>query len=497
MHIDAFIDGRATPGLGGAPHARISPIDGRSVVGTAASVSVAQVGEAVAAAMRAQRRWRSVPVADRVAIVRAAIDDALDDGGHDGLLIAREMGKPAAEADGEFAFARRFAAYCGPQAESACAETRVEDDEGVLLRVPEPMGVVAAITPWNAPVILAALKVIPALMTGNAVVLKPSPLAPLAVTRFVADVAARLPAGVLNVVNGGPEVGEALVADGRVDLISFTGGPVTARAIGSSAARTITPTVMELGGNDAAVLLDDADWGPELAERIVFGAFLTSGQVCMAIKRVLVPRERHDAFVDELVAAAARVLRIGDPTQDGVTMGPVIDDGARRRLEALVTSARRAGGAVHELGSMDDDLPADGHWMRPVLVTGLGDDHELVREEQFGPVLPVLAYDDLDEAVARANGVEHGLASSVWSIDEEAALDVARRLRAGFTFINCANRAGVSLRAPMGGRGISGHGREFGDLGLAEYLQNHSVNYPSTARPGRRMTANRYPVASA
>lgn len=497
MHIDAFIDGRATPGLGGEPFRRISPIDGRTVVGSVASVSVEQVGEAIAAAGRALCAWALTAASERVERVRAAIEDALADGGHDGDLIAAEMGKPAREADGEFAFARAFAAHCAPLAIEACAEVRIEDEEGTLVRLAKPRGVVAAITPWNAPVILAALKIIPALMTGNTVVLKPSPLAPLAVSSFVADVAARLPAGVLNVVNGGPEVGAALVSDPRIDLVSFTGGPATARAIGAAAARTITPTVMELGGNDAAVLLDDADWGDELAERIVFGAFLTSGQVCMAIKRVLVPRARHEDFVAGLIAAAERVLRIGDPRAEGVTMGPVISDDARVRLEELVASARRAGGTVHPIGVVDDALPDAGHWLRPSIVTGLDDDHELVREEQFGPVLPVLAYDTLDEAVARANGVEHGLASSVWSVDEDRAIEVARRLRAGFTFINCANRAGVSMRAPMGGLGISGHGREFGDLGIAEYLQSHSVNYPRTARPGLRMTANRYPVASA
>jgi len=496
MHIDAFINGRSTPGEGGGPVARRSPIDGVTVVGTVASVSPEQVREAIGAAEEAQRDWALVPVSERVERVRTAIADAIADGGHDGLLIAAEMGKPAREADGEFAFAQRYADFCAPRAVEACAEQLVDDEEGTLLRLAEPMGVVAAITPWNAPVILAALKIIPALMTGNAVVLKPSPLAPLAVSAFVADIAARLPAGLLNVLGGGPDVGEALVSDPRIALVSFTGGPATARAIGAAAARTITPTVMELGGNDAAILLDDADWGPELAERIVFGAFLTSGQVCMAIKRVLVPRDRHDAFVAELVAAAARVLRVGDPRSDGVTMGPVVDAAARTRLEALIASSRAAGGMVHELGEVDADLPEGGHWLRPVLVSGLGDDHELVREEQFGPVLPILAYDDLDEAVRRANGVDHGLASSVWSVDEHRAMQVARRLRAGFTFINCANRAGVSLRAPMGGRGISGHGREFGDLGIAEYLQSHSVNYPRTARPGSIMVANRYPVAA-
>ncbi|PRY68364.1 acyl-CoA reductase-like NAD-dependent aldehyde dehydrogenase [Glaciihabitans tibetensis] len=494
MDLDSFINGHPTSAPGDARLVCVSPIDGVTVVGSVASASAEQVRAAIAAASSALPAWAEVPVRARVEQVQTAIAEVLAVGAQSGQLIAAEMGKPAGEADGEFAFAERYARFCGDQAEAICAEHWTEDEEGTLLRVAEPMGVIAAITPWNAPVILAALKVIPALMTGNTMVLKPSPLAPLAVTSFLSDVAARLPAGVLNLVNGGPEAGDALVSDPRVDMISFTGGPATARAIGAAAARSIRPTVMELGGNDAAIILEDAEWGEELAERIIFGAFLTSGQVCMAIKRVYVPRSHHDAFVNELVQAAQRVLRVGDPREEGVTMGPVISADARERLERLVDSSARAGGTVIEIGSIDDALPTGGHWMRPRLVTGLDDDHELVRDEQFGPVLPILAYDTVDEAIERANSVEHGLASSVWSKDADRARDVARRLRVGFTFINCANRAGVSLRAPMGGRGLSGHGREFGDLGLSEYVQNHSINYPRAAHPGSRMAANRYPV---
>jgi acyl-CoA reductase-like NAD-dependent aldehyde dehydrogenase len=495
MDLESFINGRAVPAPDGARLTCLSPIDGARV-GSVASVSVEQVGDAIAAARAAQDAWAKVPVSNRVTQVQTAIAAVIAEGAQTGWLIASEMGKPAGEAEGEFAFAERFAKFCGEQAEAVCAEHRIVDDEGTLVRVAEPMGVIAAITPWNAPVILAALKIIPALMTGNTVVLKPSPLAPLAVTGFLSDVASRLPDGVLNLVNGGPAAGDALVSDPRVDMISFTGGPATARAIGAAAARTIRPTVMELGGNDAAILLDDADWGEELAERIIFGAFLTSGQVCMAIKRVFVPRSHLDDFIEELIRAAQRVLRVGDPRSEGVTMGPVIGRDALERLERLAESSRRAGGTVIDIGSIDDGLNPNGHWMRPKLVTGLDDAHQLVREEQFGPILPILAYDTVDEAIERANSVEHGLASSVWSTDIEHAHAVARKLRAGFTFINCANRAGVSLRAPMGGRGLSGHGREFGDLGLSEYVQNHSINYPSAAHPGSSMVANRYPVSS-
>lgn len=497
LHLDSFIDGALVPGDAGAAIARISPIDGVTVVGEVADASAEHARRAISAATAAGGAWAAVTPAERARRVQEAIAAARAIGPHDGALIAAELGKPAGEADGEYRFAAAFAAYCATQVEEACADIVVEDAEGLLLRVKEPYGVIAAITPWNAPVILAALKFVPALLTGNTMVLKPSPLAPLAVTSFVSAVAAQLPAGVLNVINGGPAAGEALVTDPRVDMVSFTGGPATARVIGAAAAANIRPTVMELGGNDAAVVLEDADFGHDLYERIVFGAFLTSGQVCMAIKRVYVPRTRHDEFVREVIAAAARVLRIGDPQDAETTMGPVVSAEQHARITALVADASASGGVVHEIGVVAPGLPEGGYWLRPTIVTGLTDDHELVREEQFGPTLPILAYDTEEEAIARANGVEHALASSVWSRDVDHAHAVARRLRAGYTFVNCHNRSGISLRAPLGGRGISGHGREFGPLGLEEYLQNHSINYPNGARPGAVLNANHYPTAAA
>ncbi|MFP7760190.1 aldehyde dehydrogenase family protein [Marisediminicola sp. LYQ134] len=495
MHIDSFIGGRAVAGVGGATIARVDPSDGVTVVGTVADASADHVSAAIGAARAAASEWAAVSALDRASLVRDAIGAAVDAGPHSGDLIASELGKPAHEAAGEFAFARALADYCAEHAVHVCADTTVDDAESLLVTVSEPFGVIAAITPWNAPVILAALKIVPALMTGNTLVLKPSPLAPLAVTSFVAAVAARLPAGVLNVVNGGADAGAALVGDSRVDLLTFTGGPSTARVIGAAAATLIRPTVMELGGNDAALVLDDAVFDDELYSRILVGAFLTSGQVCMAIKRVFVPAARHREFVDGLIETAARTVRVGDPHDPTTTMGPVVSGDQKARIAALVESARVAGGRVVELGSIDPTVDPGGFWMRPVLVLGLDDEHELVREEQFGPALPILTYESLDDAIARANSVEHALASSVWSTDTERATGVARRLRAGMTFINCHNRSGISLRAAFGGRGFSGHGREFGEAGMREYLQSHSINYPVAARPGHVLNASAYPVS--
>jgi acyl-CoA reductase-like NAD-dependent aldehyde dehydrogenase len=353
----------------------------------------------------------------------------------------------------------------------------VDDDLGRLVRRQVPYGVVAAVTPWNAPVILAMLKIAPALCAGNAVVVKPSPLSPLAVTAVLESMAAALPAGLLSVVHGGPDVGAALVSHVLVRKVAFTGGDVTGRAIAHLAAERLTPAVMELGGNDPAVLLPDADLTDEAMDRLVMASFATSGQVCMAAKRVYVHRLRAEAFLDAYLAAAARVLVTGDPLEDGVTMGPLVTRAVADRVSGLLGEGR-----VHRLGTTRD--LGDGYFVEPALVTGLADDAPLVAQEQFGPVVPLLVYDDEDEVVARANAGELGLGASVWSADEDRAFAVGARLEAGFVFVNTHGRTGMSLRAPFGGVKGSGYGREYGDEGLREYAQTCVTHVPAAFRRG-------------
>lgn len=492
MIIPLFVNGAELGGV--STFCRENPSRPSEQVAELAAGDAGTCTRAVAAAHDTFPAWAAVDVDTRVRLVCDAVDTASADNAARSRTLARELGKVAPDAFGEMNFARALTAYYGPVVRRQAADAVVEDAEGRLVTVHEPFGVIGAITPWNAPVILAALKAVPALMTGNTMVIKPSPLAPAAVTEFLSLVAAALPAGVLNVVNGGADVGEVIVKDPRIAKISFTGGPATARAIATAAAARITPTVMELGGNDAAVFLDDAPFDDSMFERAVFGAFLTSGQVCMAIKRIFVPEHREAEFVAGFTAAAARVLHTADPLEEGTTMGPVVTRDHQQRLLGLVASARAAGGAVIELGTFAPPDP-DGYWVRPTLVTGLADEHPLVADEQFGPTVPLLTYRDENEAVRRANSVDQALASSVWTVDEDRAWSFARKFRAGATFVNCHNRAGTSLRASFGGRGTSGHGREFGELGVAEYLQTHSINYPNAIRVGGAR-GNAYPVPS-
>jgi len=329
------------------------------------------------------------------------------------------------------------------------------------------------------------LKVGPALAAGNTVVVKPSPLAPFAVARFLGVLAERLPAGALQVVQGDAATSTALVGHPGVDRVAFTGGEAAGRAIGELAGRSLTPSLLELGGNDPAILLADAALDDAAMDRLVMAAFATSGQVCMAVKRLYVHTTRYDEVVDAFRAAADRVLRWGDPLHAGVSMGPVVSAASACRVRDLLVGAAARGAEVHEIGRRDDATDPDrGHYLPPSLVLGAGDDDPLVAEEQFGPVLPLLRFDTEEEAVVRANSGELGLGASVWSADEDHAFDLARRLDAGFTFVNTHNRTGLSLRAPFGGVKRSGWGREYGDEGVLEHVQTCVVHAPGAFRPG-------------
>ena len=464
---------------------RENPARPAEVVGTVPRTT--DVDGVVRRAALAQREWATVPLDARAAAVATASagpDSRLDELA---VLLARESGKPLADSRGEIGFALSFARWAAGRAPEVLADTAVDDDLGRLVHRRVPYGVVGAVTPWNAPVILAMLKVAPALCAGNAIVVKPSPLAPLAVTAVLEAIAGVLPAGLLAVVHGGADVGGSLIAHPQVRKVAFTGGEVTGRAIAHAAAERLLPAVLELGGNDPAVLLPDADLSDEALDRLVMSSFATAGQVCMAAKRLYVHRSLAPDFLDAYVAAAKRVLVTGDPLDDGVTMGPLVTRAAADRVRGLLSD-----GTVHPLGTTRE--LGDGYFVVPALVTGLADTAPLVALEQFGPVVPLLLFDDEDEVVARANAGELGLGASVWSADEERAFALAGRLEAGFVFVNTHGRTGMALRAPFGGVKASGYGREYGDEGLREYVQTCTTHAPAAYRAGGAgSAANAYP----
>ena len=313
---------------------RFDPTRPDELVGSVPASTPADVDRLVALARATFRVWSGTPFEDRAAALGAAADAVealLDDGTPE--LLCRELGKVLVDCRGEIGFAAAYLRDAVARARTIVDHHEVVDDGLGRMEVRrEPHGVVAAITPWNAPIILSMLKIAPALATGNTIIVKPSPLAPLAVTRVVKAMAAHLPDGALAIVHGDAEVGRALTGNPDVAKVAFTGGLATGSAIARHVADRAAPLVLELGGNDAAVLLDDVDLDDVAIDRLVQASFITSGQVCMAAKRIYVHRSRIDEVVDRYREVAARTLVTGDPLVDGVTLGPLVTEEARDRV---------------------------------------------------------------------------------------------------------------------------------------------------------------------
>lgn len=438
------------------------------VVGSVPALRADVLDEAVAAARLAQPGW-AADEARRVEVLRGIAALLVEHADELGALVSLETGKARVGGHMEAVKAAEHVEWIATA--DLRREVLVEDPQRTVLLEHAPLGVVAAIVPWNAPLIMAVHKAAAALRTGNAVIVKPSPSTPLATLRFAELVAGLVPAGVLSVLTGGDELGRAMTSHPSIDMVAFTGSVGTGRAIMASAAPTLKRLTLELGGNDAAVVLDDVDpavVGPHLFR----AAFLNSGQVCQAIKRLYVARPVYDAVVAELVRAAG-IVRLGGPTEDGATFGPLTTADQLGIVEGLVDDARSRGAVVRCGGHR---LSRPGHFYPPTVVTGLDDSAPLVAQEQFGPALPVLPFDDVDEAVARANGTEFGLSASVWSADVDRAALVARRLVAGSVWIN--RHAGVEPGIPFGGMCQSGLGREGGLEGLLRYTESRTIEIP-------------------
>ena len=446
------------------------------VVGSVAQATAAEIDDAVRAAHRAFAGWKRTTAEHRAGLLLEAA--ALLEGEGPGLveLMARESGMLVAINRAEIGMAANIVRDNAELAPPFLAQDTYEDEVSRVWIDRKPAGVIAAIVPWNAPIILTMRKLAPALACGNTIVVKPAPTAPLAISILLSHIAALLPPGVLNVVHGGAEAGEALVSHPLVRKVSFTGGGAVAASVMRSAAASIKGVQFELGGNDPAILLDDADLD-QAVPRIVGGAFRRSGQFCFAVKRVYVPRSLHGRFV-EMVRAEVDRFAVGHPLDAGTTFGPMNNRAQRDFVAGLVERTRRAGGNVIELGSkVAPDRWDEGYYLRPAIVPDATQDMEVVRVEQFGPVLPIVAYEGEDEAVAMANDSELGLGSSVWSRDTGRAVALARRIEAGMTFVNQAGTSRLGQRnIPFGGVKQSGIGRESSVVGLSEYVEYHAIN---------------------
>jgi len=425
-----------------------------------------QLDAAVDAAARAFVAWRDVPLTDR----RAALVGLADriDRHTDALtaLLTRELGRPLAGARLEVAscvqWCRAFAAMMLPsQVRQDAAGRRWE-----TTRV--PLGVVAAIAPWNYPLSLAVWKVAPALVAGNTVVLKPSLYTPLTTLKLGEIAADLLPPGVLNVLSGRDGLGRWLAGHAKVAKIAFTGSTATGRRVMQGAAATLKRLTLELGGNDAAIVLPDVDV-PKVARKLFTGAFFNSGQICIAAKRIYVHDSIYAAFAAAFVALA-REARLGRGDEPGVTLGPVQNRAQFESVKQLIDDTRAAG---HRFLHGGEVSTGRGYFIPPTIVDNPPDDARVVVEEPFGPVVPLLRFTDIDDVVRRANASEYGLGASVWSADVQQARAIARRLEAGTVWIN--NILLLDPLGPFGGHKQSGLGVENAIEGLLEYTAVQTV----------------------
>jgi acyl-CoA reductase-like NAD-dependent aldehyde dehydrogenase len=385
-------------------------------------------------------------------------------------LLTAEQGKPRAEAAAEV---RAAAAWLRHYADLELPHEPVRDDRRPIAEVlHRPLGVVAALIPWTAPIALAGRAIAPALRAGNTMVLKPSPYTPLATLvlgRVLGDV---LPPGVLNVLSGPDPLGARLVGHRTPRVIDFTGSTAAGRQVAVAAAADLKRAVLDLGGNDPAIVLDDAD--PEaIADALFWSAFANNGQGCTAVKRVYVAQPRYRATVAAL-AERARAVRVGNGNQRASQLGPVATLAQLERIGDLVRDALAAG-AVAVAGGAALNRP--GYFFAPTVLSGVSDGVRVVEEEQLGPVLPVIGYRDLDEAVRRANGTGYGLGASVWSADEDRAAAVAGRLVAGRVSVNShpgPARPDLSVRGQQAGGLAVGTGR----CGLCGYTARQLLTRP-------------------
>ncbi|ABS62646.1 aldehyde dehydrogenase [Parvibaculum lavamentivorans DS-1] len=428
--------------------------------------SKAQLDAAVAAAGSAFKNWRRTPIAERQAMVAKAGDLLVAHADEMARLFTREQGRPVELAKREIVGAGMWMTAVAEM--TPPVHVSEDSDKQFIETRYVPLGVICALAPWNFPVNLAMWKVAPALVAGNTMVLKPSPFTPLCTLKIGELFADVFPAGVFNVISGGDELGPMMTRHPGFAKISFTGSTATGKRVMESAARDLKRVTLELGGNDAAIVLPDVDLDA-VAQNIFLGAFLNTSQICVATKRLYVHEDIYDGLRDRLVAIA-RTTKVGDGAEQGTVLGPIQNKRQYDRVVALLEDAKANrltlihGAAIPE---------SDGYFVPVTIVDNPPEDSRVVQEEAFGPILPMLKFSDIDDVIDRANASEYGLGGQVWSADTDKAIEIARRLETGTVWVNQM----LNLRAdtPFGGHKQSGFGVENGMEGLLEYMVPQAV----------------------
>lgn len=444
---------------------------------TVPRASLAQVDQAVEAARIAQPVWADVPFAERQARLAALADAIAANATELARSITLEQGKPLQEAQGEVAWAEGFMRH---YATLELPDRVIQDDaDGYVAVTHKPLGVVAGIVAWNFPLLLCCFKIGPAVLAGNTIVLKPAPTTPVTGLALGELCRAIFPRGVVNILSGADDLGPHLVAHPHVAKIGFTGSSATGRTILAAAARDMKRATMELGGNDPAIILDDVDV-KETARNIFANAFINCGQVCLAIKRTYVHEDIYDAMCDELARLAEAAI-VDDGMKQGTTMGPLQNKAQFEKVKHLLEAARRDG----RVAAGGEVMTRAGYFVRPTIVRDVNDGDEIVDVEQFGPILPLVRFTEVDDVIARANASDYGLGASVWSSDTDRAAAIAARIESGQVWVN--QHLAVGPHIPMAGCKGSGLGVEQSIEGLAEYTQIRVINIARQAPTATEM----------
>lgn len=446
-----------------------NPANATEIVGYAALGTQEHAELAVQSSVRAAEGWANLDVSERIKFIESAFPE-LQETLHDrARLLTREQGKAlwesVADCNGPVLISKYFIGI----ASETLKDVHIKDDRGTVIHRHVPYGVATVIVPWNTPVYLSFQHIAPALMSGNTVIVKTPENTPLSLSWTLDILAKHLPDGVLNVVPGtGSEVGAYLSSHPDVRKVLFTGSLEVGRLILHAGAETIKSTSLELGGNDPAILLPDFNMSDELIREIVLGTFTLSGQICFNIKRIYVPNDLLSEFTQKFMEAV-NLINVGSGLDSRSTIGPVNNANEYERLQRLLTDVRASGANVHELGQkVDPDSWEDGYFILPHVVTNIDESHQLVVDEQFGPIVPIIGYDDVDAVIEKVNESEYGLGASLWTDDTQRAFELGRRISAGTVFINVHRMGASDMTMPFGGTKRSGLGRTHGPDALLE-----------------------------
>lgn len=440
------------------------------VFAQAPRADAAQLEQAVAAAKATFPAWSATALDTRRELLGKLADSIEASIPQIAEVLTREQGKPLKDAQGEVffaAYALRLTAGL-----DLSPRTVKEDDNVRVTEHRKPLGVVAAITPWNFPVMLLMNKLGPALLAGNTLVIKPAPTTPLS-TLMIAELCAEIfPAGVVNAIVDQNDLGGALTSHPDVAKVSFTGSTATGKKVLSSSTETLKRVTLELGGNDAALVLDDVDV-KETAAKIYNAGTYNAGQICVAVKRIYVPEALYEEFCTELAVLAGQSV-VGDGMEEGTQIGPLQNRMQFDKVSALLAETAKTGKVIAGGAALD----RSGYFIAPTVVRDVTDTHPIVADEQFAPILPVLAYADLDDAIERINASIYGLAGSVWSADPARAEAVAQRIDSGTVWIN--SHMALDPEVPFRGAKQSGIGVEQAQEGLFEYTQARVITVPKS-----------------